>query len=492
MKRIKKTILSMLCVSMLAMLMPTVAFAANGELRFSDPTASAGATVEVTAKFSADAGITDAKATLSYDTSYLEFVSGDGASGSDGQIELTGTGDGSSTELNWTLQFRALAEGTGKVEVLTATGTASNGTSIQVTKGSSTVTIVPGDGTQTAAADTTAVGSGAAVDVNGTQYTVNNDFSDALIPQGFERTQIEFEGQTCNAAIQASSGKYVIYLTGQSGESTFFLYDPDDGSISPFEQINISASRYIILLDDDVSSNLPTGYQKTSIEVEGNEFPAWQKEGDVDYYVVYALNSDGKKGFYQYDVVDETYQRTAPEAQEEETAESSSRVGKVLDKVEKYLDIIAIVIGVLFLLLIIILIVKSVQLRHRDDELDELYDKYGIDEEDEEDEEELPVKNKKEPKVKEKKKKAVYDEEDYPEMDYEEAVRKKDSKKKASQKKSKGEDDFEELSDFMDEDYDDYEEDDFDDFDEELEKLPKRRSHAEEDDTFKMDIIDLD
>ena len=91
MKRIKKTILSMLCVSMLAMLMPTVAFAANGELRFSDPTASAGATVEVTAKFSADAGITDAKATLSYDTSYLEFVSGDGASGSDGQIELTGT-----------------------------------------------------------------------------------------------------------------------------------------------------------------------------------------------------------------------------------------------------------------------------------------------------------------------------------------------------------------------------------------------------------------
>ena len=77
-------------------------------------------------------------------------------------------------------------------------------------------------------------------------------------------------------------------------------------------------------------------------------------------------------------------------------------------------------------------------------------------------------------------------------MDYEEAVRKKDSKKKASQKKSKGEDDFEELSDFMDEDYDDYEEDDFDDFDEELEKLPKRRSHAEEDDTFKMDIIDLD
>ena len=44
----------------------------------------------------------------------------------------------------------------------------------------------------------------------------------------------------------------------------------------------------------------------------------------------------------------------------------------------------------------------------------------------------------------------------------------------------------------MDEDYDDYEEDDFDDFDEELEKLPKRRSHAEEDDTFKMDIIDLD
>lgn len=489
MKRLKKSILSMLCVTMLVMLMPTVVFAANGELRFSDPTASAGGAVEITAKFSADSGIVDAKATLSYDTTYLEFISGDGATGGNGQVELTGTGDGSSTELNWTLQFKALAEGTGTVEVMTATGTASNGTSIQVTKGSSTVTIGPGDGTQAVGiSDTTGLATGVTVNVNGKTYTVNNEFSDALIPDGFEKTQMDFEGQPCNAAVQTSSGKYVIYLTGDNGESSFFLYDPDDGSFTPFEQINISAERYIILLDDDVSSKLPDTYQKTSLEIEGNEFPAWQNEGDVDYYVVYALNSDGKKGFYQYDVVDGTYQRTSPEAPEKEEKESNSIVGKILDKLGDYLDIVAIIVAVIIFIMFIMLIVKSVQLRHRDEELDDLYDQYGIDEDEEdEDDFEVPAKKKKEPRVKEKKKKAGRDEDDYEEYDYEEAVR-----KKSPFKKSIGEDEFEEPDEFEEDDYDIYEDENFADFDKELEKLPKRRSHAEEDDTFKMDIIDLD
>lgn len=47
--------------------------------------------------------------------------------------------------------------------------------------------------------------------------------------------------------------------------------------------------------------------------VEGKEFPAWQNTDASSYYVVYAVNSDGEEGFYQYDTVDETYQRYTPE-----------------------------------------------------------------------------------------------------------------------------------------------------------------------------------
>ena len=508
MKTMRKIAASIICMCMAVLMVPAVAHAAGAELRFSDPSTTVGATFEITAKLTSDGGIESSGATLTYDSSYLKFVSGDSASGGDGQIQLTGAGGGAS-EISWTLKFQALKEGTAKVEISSASGEDSDGDDLQITQGNSTVTIGPGDPSlitgNNETAPSAASGTGAGIEVNGTSYTISNDFSEALIPEGFTKTELAFEGGTYQATVQEGSGKYAVYLEAASGEKDFFLYDPDDGKFAPFEQISIAQDRYIVLLSEDKSKSLPSNFQKTSLTVNGKEFPAWQNTDNSEYYAVYALNSDGKKAFYQYDSVDGTYQRFTPEETSSKAEKSpTSFLGKLVDKLKNNLDKFLIGVWAVFLIMLIVLIVVAIKLRHRNDELDDLYDEYGIDLDEDEDKEAIPVKknkNDKRPNVKEKKEarpsKKKVNEDDFYDFEDED-----DDFNDLEYEEDDIQDEYEEYSAYEDDDYDDG--GDIDDLDEMLNarvrkpaerpkrKEPQKRSHQEEDDTFKMDIIDLD
>lgn len=515
MKLMKKITALFICLSIAVLTIPIVSHAASAELRFSDPSTTLGATFEVTAKLTADESVDTVTAALTYDAASLRFISGEGAAGGNGQIELTGQGSGSTSELNWTMQFQAIAEGTASIQISSVTGTTSDGTSLQVTRGNSTVTIGPGDASliDNTGTDTpgTSVGSGVNVEVNGQQYTISSEFSDVLVPEGFTKTELSYEGQTCQAAIQESSGMYALYLASAGGQEEFFLYNPEDGAFSPFEQINVSQDRFIILLQDDKSENLPSIFQKTTLTVNGKDFPAWQNVDEADYYVVYALNSDGKKGFYQYETTDGTYQRfvVTDKADEEETSPTSF-LGKLVDLLRKNLDKFLIGAWAVFLIMLILLIVIAVKLRHRNEYLDELDEKYGIydEEEEEEDEYDTPApRNTKQPRVKEKgkepkQKKKKADEDDFYDFeDEDEEFADLDDGYEEDTRASEY-DDYADFGVYEEEELDDDLED-IDDIDELLDARvressrpkrpqPNRRGHEEEDDTFKVDFIDLD
>ena len=259
MRRIRKALASLLLVCMLCPCISTVVNAASAELRFTDPSTTVGAEVEVTAKLTSSVNIQSLDATLTYDSSMLKFISGDNASGGDGTITLSGSGNG--TSMDFILKFQALEEGTAKVEVSQASGKDSSGSSLQITNGSSAVTIGPGDPSLiTEDEDTSTVsGDGPQVEVDGVQYVVSNDFSDAVIPGGFERSEMTFEGTTCQVVTQAASGESAMYLAPMDGgEADFFLYISDSGTFIPFEEVEIAQDRYLVLLRDDGSTKLPS------------------------------------------------------------------------------------------------------------------------------------------------------------------------------------------------------------------------------------------
>lgn len=508
MKRLKKIVVFVTCMCMTFMMGGIVSCAASGELRFSDPSTTVGATVDVTARLSADEALGSVSATLSYDSQYLKFVGGNGAVESGGQIQLTGDGSGSS-EVNWTLQFQALLEGTTQITIASVTASASGGGNVSVTQGNSTVTIGPGDPSLIDAAPQMTGGGGEIV-IDGQTYTVSTEIPDILIPEGFVRADMTYGGQIYAATRQEAGSMYAVYLANAEGTEDFYLYDPEAEAFFQFEQISVSENRYIVLLSEDKSEDLPEYLQKTTMAVNGKEFPAWQNIDASSYYVVYALNSDGEKGYYQYDTLDGTYQRYTPESADKSDKDDDKKAG-ILNKLRNNLDKVILVVWGIFLVMLLVMIILAIKLRHRNLELDDLYDEYGIDLDDEPEEVAVPDKKSKKKGEKEskksKKKKSeddfydfededdLYDEEEYDEEDgYEDG--------------ELDEDDFKEYN------ASDYEDDsEIEDLDAMLnarvrvkkqakrpnmasvgpEEQPRTRvGHAEDDDTFKMDLIDLD
>lgn len=568
MRKIKKLVVTFLAICLMCPGLSVITEAATAELRFADPSTTVGAEVEVKTKLSSVSSLQSMEATLTYDKSELKFISGDNATAKDGTIKISWTGTGTTAEFN--LKFQALKEGTSNIEVSSATGTATDGSTLEITQGSSAVTIGAGDpslikdDTEDQSEDSeTTVADGPVVKVNGKKYVVGSEFSEELIPDGFKKGEMTFEGSKYTVITQEASGINAMYLTEKSsGDSDFFLYNSDDGSFSPFEEVEIAKDRYIIPLMNDGKLKLSSRYQKTTLTLNGKEFGTWQDTKDAEYYIVYALNSDGEKTTYRYDTTDGTYQKYSPESQGTTSGNKNNGKGlwgKILNFVEEFLDIVVIIAIALFLLVLLMFIVTAIKLRHRDLELDDLYDEYGIDM----DEEEAVLKEKKKEekkeekakkaskKVKKKPAKKYYDEDEFEGYDDEDDFDDEDpwiteniakamdtsnmkSKKSSKKKKpSKGvraldetgpairkpvkkinlEDtnDFEAFTPLDEEAFDNFEgyyseDDDYDLFgagydDDDLfdatadllsNHPEKRRSHAEMDDTFKMDVIDLD
>ena len=95
MRRIRNVFFSLFIACMLCAAMPAAVSAASAQLRFTDPSTTVGAEVEVTGRLSSTSNIETMEATLTYDADMLRFISGDEASGGDGTITVTGTGSSS-------------------------------------------------------------------------------------------------------------------------------------------------------------------------------------------------------------------------------------------------------------------------------------------------------------------------------------------------------------------------------------------------------------
>lgn len=545
MKFLKKVLTAVICVCVLATSVSLTSHAAGGRISFADPSTAVGDMVDVKCVVKSNSGeLGDTSITLSYDNSALKFDSGDGVEAA-GDGSLTYTGNGGSSSVSFTMKFQALKEGSTQITVAKQDVKSSSGSEIKLTEGNSTVTIAEGDpskitdDTQTAETDTTAATTdGVSVKVNGTSYTLS-DFVEASLPAGFTKTTMNYEGADRPMAVNETSGIYLAYLTGADGNSKFFLYDDSNATFAPYDEIDISDTTSIVLLSDK-SVKLPSNYVETTLTLNGQDFPVWQdKDKDKDgFYLMYAVNNNGTKNFYEYDSQENTYQRCEIQ-QDTGSSTAKKKANGFFDKMQKLIDghfkLFAILFIIILLILIIRLIVIRVKLRNRDIELDDLYDEYGIDLEDEEPEPKKKNKKKAQPAPKKSKKKKVVDEDDFDDYDDEDDFDddfeddEDDYDEDDRYDDEYADDDFEEeefdevreaplrtvkfdnfdtitdMSLYEDENFESFmmdeddEEDDegnnhvMDELDDLLSERPKeKRSHSEKDDTFQVDFIDLD
>lgn len=469
MKSFKKLAGLILAVCLMVPMFGTIAFAAEGVLMFSDPSTKVGdnVSVDLVVQSSDGQAVGDVNVTMNYDTSSLEFVSGDGFS-ADGSGTLTYTGSGSSAELRATMQFRALLAGSTSISVSSSTATVSSGETLNLEQGASAVTIDPADDGSTSAEPT---GTGAAtgeaagattdivVNVNGTDYNFSEAFTTADIPAGFSETTLNFNGADRKFVVN-EGGIYLGYLVDASGAGSFFLYNSDNATFSPYVVLTISDTTSIIPLNEPDAVSLPENYQQVELTVQDQQYPAWSDPSTDRYYIIYATNTrTGEDELFQYDTEDNTYQHfEVPDQTENETA-GASLPGAFGKFITSHILMVLIILIIIIILLLIFMIIFGVKLVHRNQELDDLYDEYDIPYDDEEEQK---------PEKKEKKSSKKQKDDDY-EDDYE--------------------DDYDDYEDDYEDDYDDYD-DDYEEDDYESEENRSKKGNSDED-GYDINFVDL-
>lgn len=338
--------------------------AADGLIQISDASAGVGETVNVTVKV--DAGgdaLGDCEATLTYDQEMLEFVDGTYAEASEDGILLAQYGTGTETEFTFELQFIVLNEG--KTELTLSDSTAylySDETlELHATGGaiSSEKTIV-----------------GDPIDIGGTTYYFYEDFSEALILDGFSKSTLDYNGYTHNVIVQDLTGKTAAYFVREDNNPKLMIYDDGTASFSPSEMVSISNSYYLVLFENTSGSTIPDGYAETTIEINGTVLPAWQNMNETDYFLVYALSSEGFEGFYQYDSQEGTYQRYSKPSSSK-IVEDAKFDNVILESINEFITdhLVYILAGaaMLILIMIIVIIIMSSIVGKRNAELEDLY-----------------------------------------------------------------------------------------------------------------------
>ena len=155
---------------------------------------------------------------------------------------------------------------------------------------------------------------GSATNVEDGNWQVAASFDASLLPSGFSVTEFTYDGQAVQAASDAQ-GTVLLYMTNESGEGDFFLFDPTSNILAPYVTVRMAEKQIIVLppeqIPDDIT--LPEGFAECTIDIGSHTVHGWiwnsKTENVPEYCIVYGQNDEGERNFYRYDQKEMTMQR---------------------------------------------------------------------------------------------------------------------------------------------------------------------------------------
>ena len=102
----------------------------------------------------------------------------------------------------------------------------------------------------------------------------------------------------------------LLYLQDAGGNGGFYIYNAEADSWSQFVSVETS-SKAIVIVPLDAGITVPEGFEERQIDIDGIRVTGWvpKSEGDPQYCLFYAMNWNGEKNFYRYDLTEKTIQR---------------------------------------------------------------------------------------------------------------------------------------------------------------------------------------
>ncbi|MBQ8665769.1 MAG: hypothetical protein IJ526_02760 [Lachnospiraceae bacterium] len=357
-----------------------------------------GDTVTVTVDATALEGTAPADIQVEFNANRLNFVNCSAQYGGGGGGLIT------FKESNATVEFTTLSGGTADVKV---TATAEDAAEPETASVSVAVA-----GEDTAAALDAAAGgdlgvSPGTIDLSDGRV-IQTVFAEEFKPILFHKETTDYNGQMVECAKFDMGDMTLLYTTDASGtDGKFMIYNQSTGNLDEFRMLQGIENRFIIVLAD-CEGEIPAGYTKAVLDWNGQTLTAFMEESvaagsataingvdPADFFLVYAMSSEGNKGWYRYDKNEGTYQRFVPsqagpatEGELQEEADETDSEGLLDDYIPHNIQSILLLVFVaLALILLITVIILAVKLHEYAEDLDAIYEG-GYYEDDEEDEDE--------------------------------------------------------------------------------------------------------
>ncbi len=374
---------------------------------FSDPSCTVGSNVTVSVSVAGSVAAADIN--LVYNTDLLEFVSVSGgfSSGGNGAVRLYNMYNSGSGNMSFSITFRARAAGTASITVASydivdgnadpmdvtvgsstitianlsgdsslssltispgalspafspsttnysvsvsnsvtsitvsaipansqARASVSGGSSLSVGRNTITVTVTAGNGTTTnyyitvtraaaAGGSVTPPNTGTSSETSsseeatihyaefadGTRLEVGG-FTDDQVPRGFEIISFNYDGEEILAISHDGQEGVALYLLGdETHPSGFYFYDQEDNTVYPMTTFSSSSGYIIVNFPSDFE--IPEGYSAATVTINDSSVNVFAPDGTENptHYLLCAINSEGVKNVYLYDISENTLQR---------------------------------------------------------------------------------------------------------------------------------------------------------------------------------------
>ncbi len=214
---------------------------------------------------------------------------------------------------------------------------------------------------ETAAAEFSAV----KVTIDGTEYSVASSFDESSLPEGFEAETYKFKGNEVMAGKGLEKDLLLLYLQDAGGNSSFFIYNEGADSWSRFVSVETSTKAIVIIpLDGDAA--VPEGFKERQVDIDGIQVTGWveKSEAEPEYCLFYAMNWNGEKNFYRYDLSEKTIQRYfASGVSNDKYVEIANTYNELISDyhIQFYILIAVSVLALVLLVVVIILVRRGVR-----------------------------------------------------------------------------------------------------------------------------------
>ena len=154
------------------------------------------------------------------------------------------------------------------------------------------------------------------VTASGAVLTIVDKPDTVTLPVGFTEIQYTYKSRQVWAAQAENQELIILYLQDEANEkSGFYVYDEVNDEFSKYIILYTRNSSYTLLQLPEIVA-VPEGYVEKIAVLDGENVTVWVPESMkymeaeiCEFYLVYAMNQNGDKGFYVYDTVEQTFQR---------------------------------------------------------------------------------------------------------------------------------------------------------------------------------------